>query len=164
MLSARLLDEFNEQIKLELYSANIYLAMAGYLFDQNLDGFAKFFMVQAEEERQHALKFFNFINDKDGRIEIRAMDKPQNEYESVHAVFKTAHEHEQFVTRRIHLLMDIAVEEKNYSAMTFLQWFIEEQVEEEATMNSIVKKLEMIKDNISALLTLDNQLGNRTLE
>jgi ferritin len=162
MLSERLLKELNEQVKYELYSAHYYLAMAAYCASEDLDGFANFFKVQAEEEKFHAMKFFDFINDMDGRVTILALEEPNNEFNSVLDVFKAALEHEKFVTSRIYKLMDIAVEEKEHATISLLKWFVDEQVEEENSMKMIIKKLERLGDNSQGLYMLDEELSQRT--
>lgn len=162
MLSEKLLKEMNDQIKYEMFSANYYLAMAAWCHDQNLPGFANFFKVQAQEENMHAMKFFGFIDELAQRVKIQGMDEPANEFESLLAVFEAALEHEQFVTKRIHLLMEIAQEEKNYPAISFLNWFVDEQVEEEDTMRTIVDKIKMVGAKGHILYLLDKEMGART--
>ena len=162
MLSEKLLKEFNDQMKYEFASANYYLAMAGYCLDQDLDGFANFFKVQADEERFHAMKFFNFINDAGSRLQIQGFEDPKNEFSSLEEVFSFALNHEKFVTSRINLLMDIAVQEKNYACVSFLNWFIDEQVEEESMFNALLNKVKRIGSNDAALFLLDAELAQRT--
>lgn len=162
MLSEKLCNEFNEQIKYEFESANYYLAMAAYCKDNNLEGFANFFIVQAEEERFHAMKFFNFIDELGNKIVMKGYGDPKNEFNSLEEVFTDALNHEKFVTKRINLLMDIAMEERNYPAINFLNWFIDEQVEEEASMNELLEKIKMIDGNTNSILMLDKELSTRT--
>ncbi|ABR47546.1 Ferritin, Dps family protein [Alkaliphilus metalliredigens QYMF] len=162
MLSEKLLQEFNEQVKHEFFSANYYLAMAAYCKSEDLEGFANFFIVQAEEERFHAMKFFNFIDELGGRAVITAYDEPKNDFKSLQEVFTDSLTHEQFVTSRINHLMDIAVTEKNYACVSFLNWFIDEQVEEEATMSAYLSRLKRIDENSHAIYMLDAELAQRT--
>ncbi|SET70184.1 ferritin [Natronincola peptidivorans] len=162
MMSEKLLKEFNDQLKYEFASANIYLAMAGYCKDQDLDGFANFFIVQAEEERFHAMKFFNFINELGERVEIQGYEDPKNEYASLEEAFTASLNHEKFVTGRINELMDIAVADKNYACINFLNWFIDEQVEEEAMFTSLINKIKRIGENSHAIYMLDSELAQRT--
>lgn len=162
MLSDKLIKELNEQIKYEMYSENLYLAMAAYCASEDLDGFANFFKVQAEEEKFHAMKFFDYIIEMNGRSEIAAIKEPQNNYESVLDAFQKAYEHEQFVTKRIYTLMDLAVEEKEHATTSFLKWFVDEQMEEESTFNGLVKKLQRIENNGHALNMIDAELAQRT--
>jgi ferritin len=112
MLSEKLLNALNEQIKYELYSAQLYLAMAAYCDSEDLQGFSNWFLMQAEEERFHAMKFFNFVNDMGERVKIYGMEDPNNDYDSILDVFKKALAHEKFVTKRIYTLMDIAMDER----------------------------------------------------
>ncbi len=161
MLSENLIKELNEQIKYELYSENLYLAMAAYCASEDLDGFTNFFKVQAEEERFHAMKFFDYIIEMNGRAEISAIEAPENEYGSVLDTFEKAYKHEQFVTKRIYKLMDLAIEEKEHATISFLKWFVDEQMEEESTFNGMVKKLSRIENNGHALNMIDAELAQR---
>jgi ferritin len=162
MISEKLMQALNEQIKYEFFSANLYLAMAAYSASEDLNGFANFFKVQAEEEKFHAMKFFDYVIEMGGRVTMPALDEPENNYVSVLDAFKKGYEHEQFVTQRIYKLMDLAMEEREHATISFLKWFIDEQVEEESTFSSLVKKLERISDNSNALYMLDAELAQRT--
>ncbi|MCT4606263.1 MAG: ferritin [Marinisporobacter sp.] len=162
MISEKLMQSLNEQINYEFYSSNIYLAMAAFCASEDLDGFANFFKMQAEEEKFHAMKFFDYVVEMGGRVTISALDEPQNDYTSMLDVFMKGLEHEKLVTQRIYKLTDLAMEEREHATMSFLKWFIDEQVEEESTFNSIIKKLERISDNSNALYMLDAELAQRT--
>lgn len=140
MISDKLVNGLVEQMNYEFYSAHAYMAMVAYCSAENLDGFANFFMVQAEEERFHAMKFYNFINDMGERVTFDGFNAPSNEFESVLDVFEKGLGHEKEVTRRIYKLADIALDEREHATMTFLKWFIEEQVEEEALFDSLIQK------------------------
>lgn len=161
MLSEKLAKALNDQMNFEFLSAHYYLAMAAYFEDQDLSGFAHFFIVQAEEERFHAMKFYNFINEMDERATIQSISEPKNEFKSYIDVFETALSHEKEVTKRIYNLMDIATEEREHATVSFLRWFIDEQVEEEATMKNIIKKLQRIGNDSHAIYTLDQELAAR---
>jgi len=161
MLSEKLLETLNEQIKHELYAAHLYMAMAAYCAGQDLDGCSNFFLAQAEEERFHAMKFFNFINDKDGEIKFNALENPHASYDSVLDVFQAALQHEKIVTSKIYNLMDIATEEKEYATISFLNWFVDEQVEEEATFSALIQKFRAAMNDESVLFMLDAELGKR---
>ncbi|WP_366922389.1 ferritin [Metallumcola ferriviriculae] len=161
MFSGKLLNELNEQIKWEFYSAQYYLAMAAYCASEDLRGFENFFLVQAEEERFHAMKFYNFINEMGGRAIMKGFEDPNNEFSTVTEVFQAALKHEQFVTQRIYKLMDLATEEREHATISVLKWFIDEQVEEESTMNGIVKKLQRFGEDGSGIMMLDNELSQR---
>jgi ferritin len=161
MLSNRLQDAMNEQIKNELYSAYLYLSMSAYCDAANLPGFAHWMQMQAQEEQAHAMKFYEFIYERGGRVVLQAIDQPPVEFQSPLAVFEETLEHEQKVTAMIHDLYALAVEEKDYASQAFLQWFVTEQVEEEASATQILETLNMIGDKGHALLMLDRELGRR---
>lgn len=162
MLSQKLLDELNLQLKYEMESANYYLAMAAYCASEDLDGFANFFLVQGDEERFHAMKFYNFINDLGGKITIQGFEDPRNDFKSLEDVFESALKHEQFVTKRIHTILDVANQEKHYPTISFLQWFVDEQVEEEATMSQILSKVKRLGEDNPGIYMLDEELAKRT--
>lgn len=161
MFSKKLLDAMNEQMKNEFASAYLYLAMAGYFQSEDLPGMANWMRVQALEELTHGEKFFHFICDANGRAEIRAIDGPQNSYKTPFDCFKAAFKHENFVTASINNLATLARKENNHATEIFLQWFVTEQVEEEANFGLIVKKLERIGNDGNGLLRLDEELGQR---
>lgn len=162
MLSEKLLNALNDQVQFEFDSANLYLAMAAYLANEELDGFAHFFKVQYEEEKFHALKFFDFINEMDGRVIIKGLSDPSNNYDSPLDVFEKALAHEKEVTKRIYNLMDLAMAEKEHATISFLKWFIDEQVEEENSMKDVIKKLKRIGEEGQGLFILDAELAQRT--
>ncbi len=161
MISKNLKNAINEQIKWELYSGYLYLSMATWFQEQTLDGFANFFFKQEEEEREHAFKFIEYLKDQGERAIMEQIDKPEAEFKSPEQVFQMSYEHEQVVTKRINDLMDLALKENNHATVSFLQWYVDEQVEEEATMDGILQKLKMIKDNPGPLFQLDAKLGER---
>ncbi len=159
MLSKKLLDAINDQMNFEIYSAHIYLGMAGYCADLGLSGFENWFLVQYEEELFHAKKFYGYINEKGSRVAVKGFEDPVNEYGSLLEVFETALSHEQKVTARIYNLMDIATDEREHATKSFLQWFIDEQVEEESNVSDLINKIKLVKD--SGLYLLDQELANR---
>lgn len=161
MISEKLFTKLNDQINFEYHSANVYNAMAAYCASQDLNGFANFFLVQIEEERFHASRFFTYINDMQGRVTITGMPDPINDFDSILKVFAASLAHEKIVTQRIYDLMDIATEEREHATISFLKWFIDEQVEEENTQVGILKKLERIANDANALYMLDAELGTR---
>ena len=161
MLSERMQEALNDQMKWEFYSEFLYIAMAGYFLSRSLDGFANWMMVQAEEERTHAKMFFNYINDAGGRPEIRAFDQMENDYDSVIDVFKATVEHEKLVTRRINDLKDLALQEKDHATANFLDWFVKEQIEEVASPQKILDQLELAAGDGQALMMLDRELAQR---
>lgn len=161
MVSQKLIKALNDQFNYELLSAHYYVAMASYCSDQDLDGFANFFKAQAEEERFHAMKFYDYITEVDGRILVTDIKTPQNNFKSVTDVFKEALDHEQSVTKRVYGIMDIAQDEKEHATQNFLNWFVAEQVEEEANMKAIIKRLERLGNDGHGLFMLDQELGQR---
>ena len=161
MLSQKLQDAFNEQINKELYSEYLYLSMAAYCYEMDLDGFANFFMVQTQEEHFHAMKMFNFVTDCDGRVILKKIDSPPVEFKSVTELFDKTLEHERFVTKSINALMDIALKENDHASASFLKWYVDEQVEEEATDKKILSKLKLVEGNGYGLLMIDQELATR---
>lgn len=164
MASEKLLKELNDQFNFELLSGYYYMAMAAYCESEDLSGFANFFIVQAQEEYTHAMKFFDFINDMGGRVTTQAMEEPKNDYDSLVETFEVALDHEKLVTSKINKLMDLAREENNYPSISFLQWFIDEQLEEENSMETILIKLKRMDGNYQGIYMLDKELAARTLE
>ncbi|MEO4054798.1 ferritin [Solibacillus sp. CAU 1738] len=162
MLSEKLHKALNDQMNFEFYSAHAYLAMAAYCTNEAYDGFANFFLVQAEEERFHAMKFYTFLSDMGYRATIDGFPNPGNEFSSILEAFKTALEHEKEVTRRIYNLSDIALDEREHATMGFLKWFIDEQVEEEATFDTLIAKISRIEKDSNAIFMLDAELAGRT--
>lgn len=161
MLSERLQNEMNDQIKFEFFSSYLYMAMAGYFQSEDLPGFANWMRVQALEEMTHGEKFFNFICEVGGRTDLRAIDAPTNSFASPLAAFEFGLNHERFVTERINHLMNIAKEEKNHAAQIMLQWFVTEQVEEESNFSLLLRKLKRVEGDGRGLLMLDEELGRR---
>lgn len=161
MLSEKLTEAINTQITWEFYSAHLYLSMAAYCAGEDLDGFVNFFKVQAEEEKFHAMKFFDFVTQRDGRVRLKGLEDPPVDFDSLLSVFEKAYQHEQLVTGRIYALMDIATEEKEHATISFLKWFVDEQVEEESTFSGLIKKLKRIGSDPTALYDLDTQLAAR---
>jgi ferritin len=161
MLSKAMQDAINEQIKNELYSAYLYLAMAAYSEANSLPGFAHWLRVQSDEEVAHAMKFFDFVNERGGRVVLHAIDQPPVEFESPVEIFEQTLNHERKVTGMIHHLYELALEEKDYPAQVMLHWFIDEQVEEESNATQILDTLEMIGDKGQALVMLDRELAKR---
>lgn len=162
MLSQKLTDELNEQIKFEFYSSHLYLAAAAYAYDLDLDGFANFFIVQAEEEKFHAMKFFNFISEMGARVEMKAFDTPKMSYDDLVDLFEYTSAHEKIVTDRIYHLMDIASEEREHATISFLKWFIDEQVEEMSTFKAMTQKIIRAKNDPNVIFGMDDELAKKT--
>lgn len=160
-LSDKLLKAFNEQIQKEYDSAYIYKGMEMYFADLGIDGFKHFFNKQAKEEVEHAEKFENFVWEVDGKVELEALNKPEQNYNSIVDVFKAGLEHEKFVSQSIRDLLAIAIEEKHYAAENFLRGFVDEQVEEEDTFRGIVDMLEFVGDDKAAIFKINSMLGER---
>lgn len=161
MLSEKLELALNEQITFEFYSSYTYLAMAAFCESSDLSGFANFFRVQAKEELDHATKLYDYVFQKGGTVVLGEIAKPKEKYDSMLDVFNTGLSHEREVTRRFYNLADIASEEREHATMSFLRWFIDEQVEEEDNFNSIVKKVRRCEENPAALYLLDDELAAR---
>jgi len=161
MLNKTVERAINEQIQAELYSAYLYLSMAAYSAAANLPGFAHWMKVQSQEETEHAMKFFNYVNERGGRVMLKALDQPPVEFESPVDLFKKVLEHEQLVTGLINDLYELAVKENDYATQVLLHWFIEEQVEEEASAAQIVETLKMAGDKGNALIMVDKGLTKR---
>jgi ferritin len=161
MFSKNLEQAVNEQIKNELYSGYLYLAMAAQCDSMNLKGFAHWLKVQAREELGHAMKFYDFVNDRGGRVVFEAIDKPPVEYRSLQEMFEAVYKHEQKVTGLINKLYEMAKAENDYPLQVHLQWFIDEQVEEEKNASEILAMLKLTGESGSGLLILDRALGER---
>ncbi len=160
-IGGKVQDAINEQIKNELYSAYLYLAMAAHFEAESLGGLASWMRVQAREEVTHGMKLFDYLNDRGGRVELKAIAAPPATFESPLAMFKQAYAHEQEVTASIHALYALAARENDVATQAALTWFVNEQVEEEKTAADIVARLEMVGEHRSALLMLDHALGHR---
>jgi ferritin len=161
MLSQKLQDAFNAQINKELFSEYLYLSMAAYCFSQDLDGFANYFMVQTQEEHFHAMKMFNFVTDCGGKVILAPIAGPEVEFKSIVEIYEKTLAHEQFITKSINELTSLALKENDHASASFLKWFIDEQVEEEATVTKILSKLKLIKGEGQGLLMLDTELAAR---
>jgi ferritin len=161
MLNRTIQDALNEQIKNEVYSGYLYLSMAAYSESVNLPGFAHWMRAQAQEELGHALKMFDYVNERGGRVLLQAIAQPPAEFESPLDVFRKTLEHEQHVTQLIHDLYALALQENDYATQMFLQWFVTEQVEEEKNATEIVNLLEAVGGRGQGLIMLDRQLAQR---
>ncbi len=161
MFSQRLQDAINDQINAEYYSAYLYLAMAAYLEYKDLPGMAHWMRMQYEEEVFHALKFFDFMNDRGARVILKAIEAPPTDFGSVEDIFAQVLAHEQHVTALIHNLYKLAVEENDYPTQTLLQWFIDEQVEEEKSASDVLARVRMVKDYPPGILLIDQELAQR---
>jgi ferritin len=161
MISKKMEKALNEQVNAELFSAYLYLSMEAYFKSLNLNGFANWMRVQTQEEVAHAMKIYEFINERGGRIILKAIDGPDTEWESPLEVFKAVYEHEQKVTGLINNLVNLAIEEKDHATNTFLQWFVNEQVEEESSADDMVQQLKMMEKAPGGMFMLDRELAQR---
>ncbi|WP_029898563.1 ferritin [Desulfohalovibrio reitneri] len=160
MLCKEMEQALNDQIKWELWSGYMYLSMSAYFDDQGLSGFAQWMKNQAAEELFHATKFFDYVNEAGGRVKLQTVEEPPHEWESALDVFKEGLKHERKVTSMINDLVDLAIKHKDHATNNFLQWFVGEQVEEEASFDELVGKLKLVGDG-GALYMLDKELGAR---
>jgi ferritin len=162
MIGDRLAQAINEQIRVELESYYIYLSMAAWLHDRDLDGMAQWMRSQAHEEMVHAMKFFDHVLDRGSKVVLQDVKQIKTDWSSVQEIWGDTYEHEQFVTSKVNDLLTIAREERDYQAEPLLNWFIEEQIEEEATASKIAGEIEMVGNDTSSLLMLDRELGQRS--
>ncbi len=161
MIDQNMLKQLNGQVNAELYSAYLYLSMSAYFEEKNLKGFANWMKVQAKEELGHAMKIYDFIIERGGRAELAKIETPEKDWPSPVDVFKKTLEHEKHVTSLINGLVKTARSIDDYATEIFLQWFVTEQVEEEASADEILNRLEMIKESKNGLFMLDKELGAR---
>jgi ferritin len=161
MLSKKMQDALNGQLNAEMYSAYLYLSMSAYLESINLPGFAAWMRVQASEEMKHAMKIYGYVNERRGRVTLTAIQAPPAEWSSPLNLFEDAYQHEQKVTGLIHDLVKTAAAEDDQATHAFLQWFVTEQVEEEASADAVVQKLKLVGDQAGPLFMLDHELGQR---
>ncbi len=164
MISVKMQEAINNQVQEELYSAYLYLAMAADSEEKNLKGFANWLRVQYQEETGHAMKLHQYVLERGGKVSLKAIQAPPTEFGTPLQVFEQVLEHEQHVTSLINKLYETAVSEKDYAAQIFLQWFIEEQVEEEGNATEILEKLRMVGERSGAVLYLDKELKKRVAE
>ncbi|MBN1909208.1 MAG: ferritin [Pirellulales bacterium] len=161
MLSAKMEAALNAQINAEYYSSYLYLSMSAYCREMNLEGFASWLRIQADEEMIHAMKIYDFVHERSGRVTLTAIDAPPTEWESPLAVFEATFAHEQHVTALINKLVDLAISESDHATNSFLQWFVNEQVEEEASADAVLQKLKLLANAPGGLFMLDRELGLR---
>ncbi len=161
MISKAMQEAINEQINKEMFSSYLYLSMAAYFEGAGLPGAAKWMYVQAGEEHEHAMKLFEHLVDRGGKVTLKAIAAPEVDWASPMAAFEAVYKHEQFVTKSIHELYEVALKEKDYAAQIMLHWFIDEQVEEEKNASEIVDSMKRIEAHETAILQLDHQLSKR---
>jgi len=160
VISTNMQDALNEQLNFELYSSYVYFSMAAYLESIDLPGAANWMMIQTQEEMVHVEKFYRYINERGGRVLLKELKGPSTEWDSPVAVFQEALEHEQAVTARVNKLVDLSLKESDHATNSFLQWFVDEQVEEEASAKAVVQQMKRVGDG-QGLFFLDRELGSR---
>jgi ferritin len=161
MLDSRIQDAVNDQLNYELYSAYIYYSMESWFRNQGFSGFATWMSVQVKEEMSHAQIMFNYVNERGGRVLLKGIDGPNNDWDSPLHIFEATLEHEQTVTARINKIMDLAIEIRDHATAQWLQWFVAEQVEEEGAASEISGKLRWAKEAPGVLFQMDAELGAR---
>ena len=161
MISDKMQKALNDQINAELFSSYLYLSMAAYFESENWNGFSAWMKAQSGEEYGHAMKFFKYLNDVDGKVTLEAIEKPKASWKSPLQAFEEAHKHELYITERINKLVALAIQEKDYATNLFLNYFVTEQVEEVSTVAQIVHKFNLLNDNKTSLFLLDRELGMR---
>lgn len=162
MINEKMQDAINEQINAEIYSAYLYLSMSAWFEANAMAGFANWMRVQYQEEMAHAMRLYDFINDRGGRVILKAIDGPKTEWNSVVEIFEETLEHERHVTALIHKLVDLSIELSDHATNQMLQWFVEEQVEEESTAETLLDELRLIGDAKSGLFMMNRELAQRT--
>lgn len=161
MINEKLQKEINKQINAEFYSAYLYLSMSAYLDSINLTGFANWMQVQFQEEMFHAQRFFNYLLERGGKVNLEQIEKPQTSWKGILDVIENTYKHEQNVTSLINNIMTVAIEEKDHACISFFQWFVNEQVEEEANVDAILQQLKLIEGKGSGLFMLDREAKAR---
>jgi len=161
MINQKIQEAFNVQLNAEIYSSYLYLSMSAYFESLNLRGFANWMRCQAQEELVHAMKFYNFINDRAGKVALGPIEGPPTEWDSPLHAFQEAYRHEQHVTALINNLVDLATQERDHASNTFLQWFVTEQVEEESSADAVVQSLRLAGDQGGGVFMIDRELAQR---
>ena len=161
MLNKKVEEAMNKQINAEIWSAYLYLSMSAYFESQSLPGFANWMKVQWQEEISHAMKFFDYINERGGRVDLMPIVGVKTNWKDAVEIFEETLAHEQKVTSMINALVDLAIAEKDHASNSVLQWYVDEQVEEEANADALLKQLKMLNNNQQGLLMLDRELQSR---
>jgi ferritin len=164
MISEKVQKALNDQLNAELYSSYLYLSMNAYFNSVNLNGFANWMYAQAQEELMHAMKFYDFINQRGGRVVLAKIDAPPDQWDSPRAVFEDTLKHEQKVTGLINALVETAVAEHDHATNIFLQWFVTEQVEEEDSVGNVLEQLKLLGEAKGGLFMMDRELSKRTFD
>lgn len=161
MINEKMLNALNEQINAEQYSSLLYLSMSAYLSDSGLPGFAHWMYIQYQEEMTHANKFFNYVNERGGKVNLKAIEQMPTEFDGIIDVVEKTLKHEQLVTSLINNLVDVAIETRDHASQSFLKWFVDEQVEEEANVKEILDTLKLINGQGNGIFMLDREMKQR---
>lgn len=161
MLSEKLTKQINHQINEEMFSAYLYLSMSTFFENKGLSGFANWMRVQYQEEMFHATKFMNYLYDRGAKVKLEAIEKPENTWSSIQAIFEATLKHEQHITSKINELMSMARDENDFASQAFLQWYVEEQVEEESTADDLLNKIQIVGEKGQGLYMMDKDLATR---
>lgn len=161
MISEKMVTALNTQINKEMYSAYLYMAMSAHSSNSGLSGFANWFMIQYQEEMLHAMKLYNYLTDQGAKVELQAIEKPATEFGTALDMFNATLAHEQFITKSINELVDLAIEEHDHATHIFLQWYVTEQIEEEGNDNEIIDKLKLAGEDGNGLFMIDKDLSTR---
>ncbi len=162
MINKKMETALNEQINKEIYSAYLYMSMSAHTTHIGLTGFANWFMVQYQEEMEHAMKIYKYLQDQGSKVHLKEIEAPPSSFKDLMDMFQQTLKHEQFITKSIHDLVNLAMKENDYATQIFLQWFVTEQIEEEANDNEIIGKLKLVGDKGNGIFMIDRQLGERT--
>ena len=160
-ITKKVLNAINVQVKNEFDNAFLYLSIASWCEDHGFSGFAKWNMAQFREEQEHAMKFYKYVFERQGKVEVKEVEKPKRDWKNLDDVYKDILKREEQTTENIHYLYKVAEGEKDYATMSLLQWYIDEQVEEESNASGILQKLQMAGDSSSALMFIDGEVGKR---
>ncbi|MDO8527222.1 MAG: ferritin [Deltaproteobacteria bacterium] len=161
MMTKKMEQAINDQMQKEFYSSYLYLSMSAYCYENNLKGFGHWMKLQSQEETSHGMKFYEYMIARGNRVLLEPIEQPPHAFKSLTEVIQKSLEHEKKVTALLHRLYELTMKEKDYASQGILQWYINEQVEEEATVNEILQKLKLISDKSSAILYLDKEMGKR---
>jgi ferritin len=163
-MNTKVEEALNEQIHAEFFSFYLYLSVAAYFTSRHLDGFSHWMRIQAQEEFGHAMKLFDYLNERGGTVALKALDEPQSEWGSPSDAVEAVLKHEQHISRRINDLVNLANAEQDHATTVVLHWYVNEQVEEEATAETLFHQVKMVEDSPHGLLMIDRELAGRTLE
>lgn len=161
MLKDKVLKALNKHLNVELYSSYLYLSMAAHFESASLTGFASWMKMQSKEEYDHAMKIYDFIHDRDGAVELQKIDAPKIAWKTAMEIFQETYDHEKEVTKSIYELVDLGISEKDHATTSFLQWFVNEQVEEESTAMKILDRMKLVGDSKQGLFLMDREMGGR---